>query len=404
MPLPKFRPLDIFPLEHEGKTVFVVHDNEGVNENRLILPPIAFVVGSMLDGTVGLAELQDRIAERFRGTKVPLQDLENIVHDLDEHFLLESERLTERRREMREEYRRTPHRPAKFAGHSYANVAVDLSIELDGYFSGENGAGLPQDDSPKNELRAIFAPHIDFPRGGWCYTHAYREVAERSVADLYVILGVAHISPQNPLVVSSKSYETPLGLAETDREMVEVLRQKFPSSFDDEIVHRNEHSAEFQSVFLRHARRGSEFTVLPILCSAFEMHCGDGSPSTAARIEEFLLGLRELLSASGKKVCLVAGVDYAHVGPRFGDAVKLDGTLVKWMTEEDRKSLEFVTRGDAEGFWQSVVADGNRRHVCGLSATYATLRLLGAAEGKLLRYGYAPDPAGGYVSFAAAAF
>jgi predicted class III extradiol MEMO1 family dioxygenase len=108
--------------------------------------------------------------------------------------------------------------------------------------------------------------------------------------------------------------------------------------------------------------------------------------------------------AEKSKVCLVAGVDFAHVGPRFGDSVELDQRLTDWMVSEDEKSLTFVTQGDAEGFWQSVMADGNRRHVCGLSATYTLLRLLDNTPGRILKYGYAPDPAGGIVSFAGVEF
>ena len=44
------------------------------------------------------------------------------------------------------------------------------------------------------------------------------------------------------------------------------------------------------------------------------------------------------------------------------------------------------------------------RGVCGLTATYTALRLLKGTEGSLKRYAFAPDPAGGLVSFAAAVF
>ena len=51
-----------------------------------------------------------------------------------------------------------------------------------------------------------------------------------------------------------------------------------------------------------------------------------------------------------------------------------------------------------------MVSNGNRRHVCGLSATYAALRLLDGADGQVHKYGFAPDPAGGIVSFASMSF
>jgi len=74
------------------------------------------------------------------------------------------------------------------------------------------------------------------------------------------------------------------------------------------------------------------------------------------------------------------------------------------MTEGDAQSLRHVAAADAEGFWNSVMADGNKRHVCGLTATYTALRLLKGTSGSLKRYAFAPDPAGGLVSFAAATF
>jgi MEMO1 family protein len=247
------------------------------------------------------------------------------------------------------------------------------------------------------------APHIDFRRGGHCYTFPYREVAERSDAELYVILGVAHLSPPNPFVVTAKDYATPFGPARTDREAVAFLEKRLGSViFDNEAVHRGEHSAEFQAVFLKHARPKADFTVLPILCSAFDAWCGDGSPSTAARVADVLAALEELLE--GRKACIVAGVDFAHVGPVFGDPGELDPKKVQWMVDGDSRSLKACGDANAEAFWNSVMADGNARHVCGLSATYAALKLLRGTSGKMLKYGFAPDPAGGLVSFAGMSF
>jgi hypothetical protein len=42
--------------------------------------------------------------------------------------------------------------------------------------------------------------------------------------------------------------------------------------------------------------------------------------------------------------------------------------------------------------------------VCGLSATYAFLRLLDGAQGRIHRYGHGIDQRGGIVSFASMSF
>lgn len=400
MPLPRFRPLvKVVPLRHENKDVFLVMDpQEALFDHQIALPPLAFVVAAFLDGRRDVGDIQKAIAEQLNGVTVGEDEIRAVIADLDQHYLLESDRLQARRREVEEEYLGGPKRPPRFVTGEKDEVAK----QLEGYYTGQGGAGLP-DGRNVDALAAVMAPHIDYTRGGYCYTHAYRPVSERSEAEVYVILGVAHLSPPNPFVVTSKDYETPLGTAPTDRAIVADLEKRLGKGiYEAEALHRSEHSAEFQAVFLKHARPGASFTVVPILCSSFEPHCGESSPSTVGRITDFLGALEEALR--GRKACLVAGVDLAHVGPVFGDDVELDEKLVRWMVAGDTASLRSCEEGNAEAFWNSVMADGNQRHVCGLSAIYATLRLLGGAEGELLRYGFAPDPAGGLVSFASMTF
>ena len=107
---------------------------------------------------------------------------------------------------------------------------------------------------------------------------------------------------------------------------------------------------------------------------------------------------------------VLAGVDLSHVGPRFGDEGEITPELEKSIEAEDRKSLERAVNLDADEFYMSVVADGHWRRVCGLSALYTALRLIGSLTpdgsrpGKLLTYGQSPDPMGGIVSYAGAIF
>lgn len=400
MPLPAFRPaLRVVPYRHEGRDVFLAIDShEGLIEHPVVLPPLAFVVASLLDGAREAADVRREISARFQGVDLTFEEIESVVRDLDRHYLLESERVRGRRREIEEEYRALPARPPRFV----QGTAEEVRRELEGYYADEAGAG-PPGARRAEPLAGILAPHIDFRRGGPCYTFAYRELAERSGADLYVILGVAHASPPNPFIVSSKDYETPLGTVPVDRDVVGALEKRLGRGiYDHEATHRSEHSIEFQAVFLRHARPEDSFTAVPILCSSFEPWCGDASPSTVREVEDFLGAFRE--AVAGRRVCFVAGVDFAHVGPVFEDDVEINSELISWMTAGDTRSLQACAEGNAEAFWNSVQSDGNRRHVCGLSATYAFLRLLGGAEGKVHKYGFAPDPQGGIVSFASLSF
>jgi len=399
MPHPPFRgTLKVIPYKHEGKDVFIVVDHqEQLFEHQVVLPPLAFVVASLLDGRRESLQIQAEIKSQLKAD-IGVDEIDSVVRDLDKYLLLESPAVQEKRRAIADEFAKLPSRPAQFV----EGEAADVSKQLDGYYGGEGGAGkfAARRQEP---LAGILAPHIDFNRGGPCYTHAYKELAERSDADLYVLLGVAHLSPPNPFVMTGKNYETPFGAVTTDREALAAVEKRLGKRiYEHESVHRSEHSVEFQAVFLKHARPQAPFTVLPILCSAFEQWCGGASPSTAAQVEDTLGAIRE--ATAGRKVCIVAGVDFAHVGPVFGDDVEVDQKLIEWMMAGDTRGLQVIGEGNAEGFWNSVVSDGNRRHVCGLSATYAALRLLDGVEGKIHKYGFAPDPAGGLVSFASVSF
>jgi len=406
MPLPRRRALDAFPVELKGEHYFVLRDTEGLLDDPMILDPFSFLVWQLLTGEADVADLQREIAGFADGVQVPENRILHIVEKLGKSLLTESPEVDERRRRIGEAFLASPTRPARFAGRGgYASEAAALTREIDGYYSVELGAGAPDRSKRTAPPRGILSPHIDFRRGGPCYTHAYRPVIESDAPATAVILGVAHVSPPSPFILSGKSYETPLGTLEADREFIDALVKRAPVGLlSDEVAHRGEHSIEFQAVFLRHAHPQADLKIVPILCSSFEPVGAGARPSSDAKVEQTIGALEETIRSSGRRVLIVAGVDFAHVGPRFGDAVELDEKVVNWMTETDAASLRHVAAVDAEGFWDSVMADGNKRHVCGLTATYTALRLLKGSTGSLKRYAFAPDPAGGLVSFAAATF
>ena len=68
---------------------------------------------------------------------------------------------------------------------------------LRSYFTHPEGpGGIPGLPKDARRLVGVVVPHIDLDRGGPIYAHAYRAVAERSDAELFVIFGTAHMSPE----------------------------------------------------------------------------------------------------------------------------------------------------------------------------------------------------------------
>lgn len=397
MPIPKLRPLDLVETEWNGQQVVCARDYEGLLDQPVLLPLPVVLVALLLDGRRDLRDVQVAYARLTGGDLLPSWDLERIIRDLDAHGLLESPALEARRREVADAYRRAPARAMAHAGTTYPADPALLRRTLDRYL--DDGA------PPAAPPRGILAPHIDFRRGGPTYGRAYRHLAGLPPGTCVVVVGVAHASPPAPFVLTRKGYETPFGVVEVDRELLEAVASR--SSYDPfahEVAHRAEHSIEFQVLFLAHLAHGKPWTILPILCSSFEAWCGTDSPSTVPEIEGFIAALRETLAAADRPVCVVGGVDLSHVGPRFGDPDPVGPQLAARARAFDLDALGSVISGDAEGFWRTVMAGGNRYHVCGVNAIYTTLRVLAPVRGRLLHYDQGVDPAGGLVGFAAVVF
>ncbi len=396
MPFPPHRPLgEPRFVERNGEPfVFFEEDPAGLTPGTMQMPMLTFFVYAHLDGTLDAQGVSDAIDKTTGGrAKLPPEVIEKIVAELDRHFLLQNERTAVRRAVVLETFAKSPSRPAKFV----PVPAEVLTPAIDEMYRAKQGAGPIDRARSGGSVRGIVAPHIDFHRGGPVYTHAYKQVAESAGAETYLVLGVAHRSPPSPFVLSTKAYETPLGTAEVDVDFTErLLKRAGRDCLEHEIAHLGEHSVEFQAVQLKHARAGrAPFKIVPILCSMFD-------DPAAAPVSDFISALEETMR--GRSICVVAGVDFAHVGPNFGDEKPVTEETIDWICKEDRKSLAEVAAVDAGAFWQIVTDGENKLNVCGLTATYTALRLLAGTKGELLCYSYAPAPKQSVVSFASAVF
>jgi len=394
--LPRLRPLDFFPVRQGGETVIAVRDPEGFVDGVLLLPPLVYFIAALLDGRRTAADVQAEYVRRSGGELLLRADLQRLLAELDRVGLLETDAFAARRRAVEEAFRASPVRAAQHAGASYPEDPDELRAVLDGYLGGVDTGEL-DGLTP----RGIIAPHIDFPRGGWCYGWGYAAL-RASRATSFVVLGVAHTAPPAPVVLTEKSFETPLGTVPVDRELVRALTARTGDLTAHEIVHRTEHSLEFPIVFMQRALDGRPFSIVPILCSSFEGWAAEEPPRGVDEVERVVSGLREVMRAR-PDVGLVVSVDFSHVGPRFGDPDPVTDALASRTSLADRVVLEAIVRGDPDEFWRTAAAGGNPRHIDALSAVYTALRVLEPVEGRLLRYGQALDPAGGIVSFASLA-
>jgi AmmeMemoRadiSam system protein B len=404
--LPRLRAIEAFPVEHQGGRYIALRDPSGYTATVLMLPQAAVEVVALLDGAHSLLDIQAEITRRY-GEIVPQADLERIVSTLDEHGFLDSPRFAALREATDAGFLAAASRPAAHAGGAYAEEPAELRRALDGFFTHAIGPGPAGASDGTHTVSAIIAPHIDFHRGGPAYAWAYRDVAERCQAEVFVIFGTCHAAMPDPFALTLKDYETPLGPAPVDREIVEMLAARTGAeSFASETFHRMEHSIEFQAVFLQYLFGGRRpFTIVPVLTSfAHEAMARGGSPEDDPRVGAFLDALADVLAARGRRSTIIAGADLAHVGPRFGDPRPVSAAQRTRIEREDREMLAAVEAGDAAGFFASVARDGDSRRICGLSPIYALLRMAGGqARGALRHYGQSPDPQG-VVSYASVVY
>lgn len=395
MNYPRLRYMQASAADRDGGSRVLLSDPLHLAKGPLVMPAVTYFIISHFDGQHSLVDIQEAFARQF-GQVLERDKIEDLIEQLDQHHYLDSERF---RREVLEAFWQAPVRDMAHADTCYSSDPDEFSRQTLALFEQHGGPGLTVADSPQPSrapIRGIIAPHIDLRFGGPCYARAYQELAERCEADLFILLGTSHYSmnPQHLFIGTEKDYNTPLGLAKTDGEFMRALQRNYNGDlFAEEILHKVEHSLEFQALFLQYVFGGKrEFTIAPILVSSFHHAVLSQTPPLEdARIGDFVRALKETIAHSGCKVCFVAGVDFAHVGQQFGDTGALTRETIDWVAAEDRRLVQALEKVDANDFFGQIAKNGDKRRVCGFSSMYTFLNVVEASRGRLLRYGCATD-------------
>jgi len=405
---PKLRNLEPIPTQVEGRQMIALRDPYHFAEQTVLVPEEVFFILTLFDGQHTVLDIQAEYMRRF-GDLLFSDRVRQIIEQMDEACLLESERFESRKKRVEVEFRAARIRKSSHAGAAYEDDPAKLSAQLDGFFAPPDGPGKPSPQVGAKPVKGLVAPHIDLLRGGPCYAWAYHALGQACNAEVFVILGTVHIPTRQLFTATRKTFETPLGLMHTDRRFVDALARSYGERlFEDEFAHKIEHTIEFQVVFLQHLLGPSAIRtpIVPILCSSFlEQAKGKGGPLALPEVKGFVAALKDTITSSGKRVCLIASADLAHVGPRFGDQQRLSPGVLSLVESEDREMLKHVERVDADAFFQAVAKEDDPRRICGLPPMYVLLSAIAATEGKLLRYAQAADLDGlSCVTFAATSF
>ncbi len=404
---PKIRPVEAIPVMDSGRQLICLRDPQNIARNVLSLPLPAYFLVTMLDGKHSVVDMQEAFMRQFREL-IPTEKIENIIHQLDTELFLESENYFQALEKIKQAFRDAPYREPAHAGLAYESEPASLRNQLNDFFQMIENDTAPPDLPADGSVSVLVAPHIDLNRGSACYAHAYREIAKRPPSDLYIIFGTAHQSRKNLITLTRKWFNTPLGTVETDEEFVERFSQSASIDlFEEELLHRDEHSIEFQVLFLKYIF-GDQWQgkIVPILSGSFNRYIQNGdSPREDARMAELMDSLRTLIENYDGSVTLLAGADMSHVGKKFGHSYGIPPNELDRVKKDDQKVLEAMINGDAEKFYRSVECQKDYNNVCGLSPIYMALDVARPSKGHVLKYDQAIDHATeSVVSFASVSY
>jgi len=364
-------PLDVQHQEVNSQKILVLSCPLGIAEQPLGLHAATAPLLQNFTGKLSIDEIQ----RRFNPQGCTRELIEELIELLDKHLFLDSPRYSAAAERVRLEFLNLPQRPAFLAGLGYSAAPTALAAELEQLLVTSPALAI---QPPQSSLLGVVSPHIDYRRGGACYGITWNQLRAHS-HDLYLLMGTSHQYSELMFHLTRKDFASPLGVLPTDRTFMEQVAGRYGvvRSFTDELLHRREHSLELQIPFLRHLKNTP--TIAPILVGSFyQMLTSGKAPHEFAMYEDFISSLAEACQErleTGSRLCVVAGVDMAHVGPHFGDIEALTPGYMQQVEVRDRAYLEAIKSQDKKALWQHIAEDSDARRICGFPTMYTILDL-----------------------------
>lgn len=365
--------------------MWYLRDPMQLTEYQLVVPPGLAQMLLYCDGTRTPAEIHAALCAQL-GAALDFEIITDALAQLDEACLLENDRSRRQMEAARDLYRRQPYRAASLADLGYPGAPRMLAHMLNEYSNGD-------DLSPWAAWsgRGIISPHIDYRRGGAVYSQVWQRAKTAVLdADLVIIFGTDHNGGPGTYTLTRQPYATPYGVLPTDLALIDAVAAAIgeENAYAEELHHRQEHSVELSAVWLHHIyhQAGVEpRPMIPVLVGSFHHFVSNGRhPAQDELLTTAVAALQQL--TRDKKVLAVASVDFAHVGPAFGDTFVMDEARRAALRRADDLLAQAIARGDAAGFYDQIAAVENQNRICGFSPIYLMMQFLGATEGVKVAY------------------
>jgi MEMO1 family protein len=196
-------------------------------------------------------------------------------------------------------------RPPSVAGSFYPASPSGLREMITKFLD-----GVP-DEKPEGEILAAMAPHAGYVFSGAIAARTFKQLSQ---VDFDTIVIIGHDSYQDcvAFLPPADYFQTPLGLLEVDRDMVEKMLKFNKGIVSNDRVF-DDNSIEVQLPFLQ---------VLGKKCKIVPVMFGNPTPANCRILAD------AIISASGsKKVFVLSSTDMSHY-PSYDDARKVDGATL----------------------------------------------------------------------------
>jgi AmmeMemoRadiSam system protein B len=401
---PRLRPLVIVPFRDQNRELLVISDPLGVIPGQPVLGIEALPLLQLMDGSVSIQDLSAALMRESKDLRVANM-VRDFVAQLDELLLLDSPRFAKALRQLQQAYHPLEIRSAALEGKAYPADPAELRTFLDARFAEAEKWREELNDPRAAENarpRAVLAPHLDPRRAGASIARALMEIGTGITRPLRVVVfGTGHQLLEDSFALTRKHFETPLGRMSCDTAFVDAVAGRLgDGAYRAELAHREEHSIEFQALFLKHRFGDRPVSIVPILCGGFHALVDAGkTPREDAGFEGLIAAVREAEKTLGGDTVYLAGVDFSHVGPRFGDP-RLSAEVDTEIERLDRTAIAAAEKGDADAWFAAIAGHGDTTRICGFAPVYATLRAAEPGAGRLLHYEQSKEPDSSLVSVA----
>jgi predicted class III extradiol MEMO1 family dioxygenase len=275
-------------------------------------------------------------------------------------------------------------RRAAVAGHFYQGTSEALEKQVAGYL-------IP--DADKVRALGILSPHAGLMYSGSVAGAVYSSI---ELPKTFVLIGPNHTGLGAPVsLMSSGTWETPLGKVEIDRILASSILGRSRHIQEDARAHLREHSLEVQLPFIQYLCPEASIVPIQMLDTRLET-CIDVGRAIGEAVRErsqksevrSQTATQELVRNSQseiRNVLIVASSDMSHYEP------------AEIARKKDHLAISHILDLDPEGLYRTIKI--NHITMCGYGPAVAMIvacKALGAAGAELIKYSNSGDVSGDY--------